>query len=862
MSHTLPRALLLLLSPLVRGQAPPATFQATVALGSTSYTANFALHSARGPNFSIQVQQLDGSLLAHTPGPVRTYIGTISALPGAMASAVRRANGAICYHVLFEDGAEWINDGTATTLRTNSGWTPNYPSLVTGTGGAGSRIQAAEVGVDLPFSQYSVDNDVDRAIEMVEHSVNTVNLIYLRDAGIMHRLGRVVVRADAAQDPYAGMTTTNALLTELGNQWNTVLPASTHDIGLVATRATGGGLGGVGVVGSPGYSSNGASTQGDFAVVWRHEVGHNWSMGHFDGGTPEGATINSGNSLSRLSGAEQSKAIAHRAARAASLDDLGSYPVAIPPRASLDRATFAPQGGSVTIDVLGNDHDANGEAIHIVAFDAESRLGGNVTLSAGTGPNGRDQLVYSPPAVLSASADKFSYRIADTAGREGLGNVITKVTFDSDLLAQYSMNAGTGTVASDSSPRLATATLDGGPAWAAGRYGSGIAFDGVDDRLLAAPLARTTANFTITGWVLRSGPQNASAGLVFCRGGTTTTGLGFGDNNQLRYHWDGGQWQWDSGLVVPDGVWTFVALTVTPTTATIYMDAGAGLQSAVHAATHAAEAFDAELTIGRDPNSAARSFRGTLDDLRIHARTLSAAEIARAAAGLDTPADPSPAQLSTRNASSVTLGWTASPAATGHRVFFSRNYVEVRDGLPAADRGVVAINTWTTPLLGNGSWFWRVDSTDGTNQVRGPVWTFAIVPGVTPAVALHYGTGCPGSQSIVPVSTAVGLPRLGSATFAIAVDNAAPNSVGVLFFADASNAAPLGACTLLIALPEAFSYTLPTDAGGRGVVSLPVPSLQGLLGARLFAQLFVLDTGGAVLGIASATDGIHLTIGN
>ena len=278
MSRSLSLAVVPLLAAWATAQNPPTTFQLNVSQGTTSYVAVFELHSARGPNLSIQVQQGNGTFVTHTPGPVRTYIGTIAALPGAMACALRRASGPIYYHVLFEDGAEWINNGAGTTLRTNTNWAPNYPSIVTGSGGAGSSIWAAELGVDLPYSQYSIDNSPGAALEMIEHSVNTVNLIYLRDAGIIHRLGRVVMRASATRDPYAGMTTTGGHLGELRNQWNNVLPASTHDVGLVATSAVGGGVAYVGVIGNPGYSANGASSAGDFTIVWRHEVGHNWSL--------------------------------------------------------------------------------------------------------------------------------------------------------------------------------------------------------------------------------------------------------------------------------------------------------------------------------------------------------------------------------------------------------------------------------------------------------------------------------------------------------------------------------------------------------------------------------------------------------
>lgn len=815
-------------------QTPPAAFQHTVSFGGTSYLADFVLHSARGPNFSVEVQQANGSFAAHTPGPGRTYLGTIAALPGAMASALRRADGSIYYHVLFEDGAEWIRNDGATSLRTDANWTPNYPSFVTGSGGGGSDVWAAEIGVDVPHSQYAVDNDVAAALELVEHSVNTVNLIYLRDTSILHRLGRVVVRANAAQDPYAGMTTTSALLGEIGNQWNNVLAPSTHDAGLIATSATGGGLASVGVIGNPGYSSNGATTEGDFTIVWRHEVGHNWSLNHFDGGTPEGKTINSGNSLSRMSGPEQAKAIAHRDARTAFLDNLGPHPFAIPPRASLDRAAFVPQTPAFAIDVLDNDHDANGESFGIVSFDSTTRLGGSVALSVGSGPGGRDELLYTPPAVASSQPDLFTYRIADSTGREGLGNVITSLTSDSELLAHFAMDEGAGTVSDDSSAYSRHAAMENGAAWSAGVTGGGISFDGVDDRLLAPALDRPTAHFTVTGWVKRNGPQNDWAGIAFCRGGNTTAGFNFGTNDELRYHWDGGRWGWNSGLVVPNDTWTFVALAISPTTATIYMDAGAGLESSTRNVAHAVEPFDADLQLGRDPNSSSRTFNGTLDDFRFWARTLTPAEIAAAAAGLDTAANPNPGHLAKRSALRLDLAWTSAPAATDHRIFFARSYTVVRDGLPGALRGTSATSSWTTPPLRNGSWFWRVDTTDGTSWVEGPVWSFTIqgLPLCPPRDNVTL-VG-PGSES-----AGHGTPRFdvcreaGAEQGVRAILSSAPGHTPALLLVDFADSARADASLL-----GRHAMALPFVTSARGEVRLPLPAA---IASPLLMQWAVLD---------------------
>ena len=178
-----------------------------------------------------------------------------------------------------------------------------------------------------------------------------------------------------------------------------------------------------------------------------------------------------------------------------------------------------------------------------------------------------------------------------------------------------------------------------------GVYGNGILLDrapatpftGASVRLhgnspeeivMPAP-AVSTDRATITAWVRRIGDQIDWAGIVFCRGGDTVAGLNVGTDNELRYHWDGGQWDWDSGLVLPDATWAFCALVVEPTRATLSMGIdGAPLQTAVHEVGHGAEPFDAPLHLGHDP-AGGRWFDGRLDDVRLFDRALSPAEIQR-----------------------------------------------------------------------------------------------------------------------------------------------------------------------------------------------------------------------------------------
>lgn len=84
--------------------------------------------------------------------------------------------------------------------------------------------------------------------------------------------------------------------------------------------------------------------------------------------------------------------------------------------------------GSTTIDVLANDTDPNFDSVSIASFPAATAKGGTVTRSVGTGPGGRDQLIYTAPAVaVSGNTDSFTYTARDPGGLTANATVTVNV---------------------------------------------------------------------------------------------------------------------------------------------------------------------------------------------------------------------------------------------------------------------------------------------------------------------------------------------------------------------------------------------------------------------------------------------------
>jgi len=101
---------------------------------------------------------------------------------------------------------------------------------------------------------------------------------------------------------------------------------------------------------------------------------------------------------------------------------------------ALDDEASIVAGGEVVIDVLANDFDINGDPITLDGFDATGSLGGTIERSAGSGPEGRDELRYTAPAG-SFGEDVFTYTISDDGGLEGFGQVRVDV-LDPDTFRQ------------------------------------------------------------------------------------------------------------------------------------------------------------------------------------------------------------------------------------------------------------------------------------------------------------------------------------------------------------------------------------------------------------------------------------------
>ncbi len=132
-----------------------------------------------------------------------------------------------------------------------------------------------------------------------------------------------------------------------------------------------------------------------------------------------------------------------------------------------------------------------------------------------------------------------------------------------------------------------------------------------------------TNQVTMMAWVKPGVTHTGTSGVLFFRGGTTTSGIHLENNNRLAYHWNDGFYNYNSNLFLPVGEWSHIAMVVEPDKTTLYLNG----KAAVSSGTHPVEAFDAPFNIGRDPTSSARTFKGLIDEVCLYKRSLTQTEI-------------------------------------------------------------------------------------------------------------------------------------------------------------------------------------------------------------------------------------------
>jgi hypothetical protein len=196
------------------------------------------------------------------------------------------------------------------------------------------------------------------------------------------------------------------------------------------------------------------------------------------------------------------------------------------------------------------------------------------------------------------------------------------------LVGAWSFNAGSGSTAADASGRGNTGTLIG-PTWTtAGRFGGALTFDGVNDRVDVrdTPSLDLTQAVTIEAWVQPSTNSGWRSLVVKERAGGRAYSLYASDGSgrpasYLRLKSEIGL---TAPTALPLNTWSHVATTYDGATHRLYIN---GVQVASVARNGKLGTSARSLGIGGN-SVFSEWFSGTIDEVRVYGRALTAAEIA------------------------------------------------------------------------------------------------------------------------------------------------------------------------------------------------------------------------------------------
>ncbi len=335
-----------------------------------------------------------------------------------------------------------------------------------------------------------------------------------------------------------------------------------------------------------------------------------------------------------------------------------------------------------------------------------------------------------------------------------LGDVV-----DPNLVGWWRFDEGTGTVAADSSGHALDGVLLNNPVWRNDGPRKGcLEFNGanayvrVTDQALLNP---GTGSFTIlhwayvdvtpgtagaTNWDLAVAKRQATANGYYV-GADRNNGGGAGKTGYRFMLGDTAATRTDTAYVpVPLGEWVFVAAVLDRAAKAQKISVDGGQTWATTTPPPGAIAPARDLGLGWDIGENNYWFHGSIDDVALFNRALSAGEIKRIMQDGMTPAladDPQPKNSAVGLPRDLALSWSPGLYAATHDVYVGTSLADVSAASRTNPLGMLVAqgqtaSTYDLSRLAFGqTYYWRVDEVNAppTNTIfKGEVWRFTVEP--------------------------------------------------------------------------------------------------------------------------------------
>ncbi len=336
-----------------------------------------------------------------------------------------------------------------------------------------------------------------------------------------------------------------------------------------------------------------------------------------------------------------------------------------------------------------------------------------------------------------------------------LGMVLTGAA-KADLVGWWRFNEGSGDTANDSSGNGHDGTLLGNPEWAIGPpgFGGAIAFHpdkciGVDTGIYDP--TNGTGQFTVALWAFWDGTGTFQHFITKSAGWGADTMMFqielWGAHTNATYTDRVGVSHQAAGSVefsiMPKNEWVHLAWTFDGSDLTLYIN---GVDEVGPKPFSIGPDVDAQVEIGYNsnrPDISERTFHGSLDEVRIYDKALTADEIQvvmQGGEGFPNAFGPNPAEGELYPDTWVNLSWRPGDFAVSHDVYIGDNFDDVNDGAEGTFQGsqtltfiVVGFPGFAYPdgLVPGTTYYWRIDEVNDTepnSPWKGNVWSFSVPP--------------------------------------------------------------------------------------------------------------------------------------
>lgn len=318
---------------------------------------------------------------------------------------------------------------------------------------------------------------------------------------------------------------------------------------------------------------------------------------------------------------------------------------------------------------------AAGDSKAIIEWNALLGLGYSVKRAASV--NGPFTVVGTTTATqytdngLTNGATYYYQVIAKDSVTEYASSSIIEATPGVGQWDYWKFNDSTGTRAVDSWGAR-HGTLTGGTTTVSGLQGKAVQLNGSNGYVaLPSGLMVSVNDFTVAGWVKLNAASTWARIFDFGSGQTNYMFLSpVSGNNTVRYaiRVNGGtEQQINSTSPLPAGEWHHVAVTLSGSLGTLYVDGVAVGTNSGMSNKPSALGVTSLNYIGRSQFSSDPYLNSIIDEFRIYNRALSATELNAVYTQYAPPLAPTNLVVTTSN-SKPALNWTASTGATGYNV--------------------------------------------------------------------------------------------------------------------------------------------------------------------------------------------------